>query len=115
MAEKYTPQKVRSIDIAKEREKIIKALEATKDKGLLGGLKWFVLLYDPDDTYSNLKEAPIASWEMSMPFGRKLTRKEFDEYMDINEDDDEERSTMDEVKAHLKLHTAERKKFWDEV
>jgi len=116
MAENYTPQRAKKIDIAKEKQKIIQAVEAAKDKGLLGGLKWFILLYDPEDTYSDLKMAPVASWEMSMPFGRKLTRKQFAEYLDRDLNDGEGVVfSMKQLKKELKRHSDERKKLWDAV
>ena len=111
----YIPQRARKIDIAKEKEKIVKAVEAAKGKGLLGGLKWFVLLYDAKDTYDDLKTAPIASWEMSMPFGRKITRRQFEEHLRRAIEDDGPGYTMEEVKEHIKKHSEERKEFWDAI
>jgi len=90
-------------------------VEEAKDKGLLGGLKWFILLYDPEDTHSDLKNAPIASWEMSMPFGRKLTRKQFAEYLYRDYDENDKGMTIKQVKEELKRRSEERKKFWDDI
>jgi hypothetical protein len=72
-------------------------------------------LYDSKDTYSDLKDAPIASWEVSMPFGRKLTRKQFKKVLDDRADDDGEMYTIEQVKERLKGRSKERKKFWDEI
>lgn len=115
MAENYIPQKPKRIYIEKEKVKILEAVNASDDKGMLGGLKWFILLYDSKDTYSDLRDAPIANWELSMPFGRKLTRKQFKEMLDGRADDDGEMYTIEQVKERLKEHRKERKKFWDEI
>lgn len=72
-------------------------------------------MYDSKDTYSDLKDAPIASWEVSMPFGRKLTRKQFKKVLDDRADDDGEMYTIEQVKERLKGRSKERKKFWDEI
>jgi hypothetical protein len=50
-----------------------------------------------------------------MPFGRKLTRKQFKKVLDDRADDDGEMYTIEQVKERLKGRSKERKKFWDEI
>jgi hypothetical protein len=44
MAESYTPQKPKRIDIEREKVKILEVVNASEDKGLLGGLKVYSIV-----------------------------------------------------------------------